>query len=70
MNRPGSLYPDCGGTKRKTSEFFESSEVFNRGDDDLALAGALDGPPPAVFVDGEVNLGHFGKLLARKGEVV
>ena len=40
------------------------------GDDDIALAGALDGACAAVLVDGEVNGGHFGKLLARKGEVV
>ena len=69
MNRPGSLCPDCGGTKRKTSEFLENSgSLF--GDDDLALAGALDGAGAAVLMDGEVNLGHFGKLLREKGEFV
>ncbi len=40
------------------------------GDDDLALAGALDGAGAAAFVDGEINCGHFGKLLGGKGEVV
>jgi hypothetical protein len=30
------------------------------GDDDLLLAGALDGAGAAVFVDGKVNCGHLG----------
>jgi hypothetical protein len=39
-------------------------------DDDLALAGALDGAGVAVFADGEINCGHLGTSLGGKGEVV
>lgn len=39
------------------------------GDDDVPLEGALDGTRAAVFVDGEVNRGHFGKLMRGKGKL-